>query len=559
MSSQPPSNDNFSAYFDHEASPEERQELESLLENSAEARQELHEIGELSRLLQETATEPAPPELAASIRRRIEQDTLLAKTAPVAAKRAPSLLRYRIAVAISSCSSLAALILFVLLMNTPERTLEFQSSSVNRLSYQPPLESKQKSALLHPSLETELQVDANPDVSGKSQVKSDAVALTPSPAIAFTPGSSSRIEKSDMSKRSVTNEPTANPVKGKFSVHNTLVEKELAKHSPMSALGTRPQPQGIPGNIPLDTIRIGDALPYFSNIDGKVAVIEVHVVDVKQALGTIELLLARNNIPVNQKKQSAVERQLNRSETLNAKDASDSNFSLTDSDQEENQLFAVYVEATNAQLAAALKDFQKDLQRDQLVGLALQPAINASSLTDEVEDLPNLLAQRSPSQANAKSRSVAGVPLSELKKNSAFPYSADGKGSEPQKTVVSDSLSKKSEVLQKRQDSYQMRYRMQVPAEQMSQRTKSTRSPKRQAVLAQSKEVKQKAGKKAIPPSKPALVAAKPDATVTGAIKEGVADKITEKVTALNESFAPVKVLFVFKNAATPAISPAPQ
>ena len=555
MSSQPPSNENISAYFDHEASPEERQELESLLENSAEAQQELYEIGELSRLLQETATESAPPELAASIRRRIEQETLLTETAPVPVKRAPSLLRYRIAVAISTCSSLAALVLFVLLMNTPETSSEYQSPFDNYLAYQPAPESESKSTLLRRKFVAEDQVRANPTASGKSQIEPDVVAFAPFPSSEFTPGSSSNIDKSDMPNISGTKESTTKHFKGKFSVRNTLVEEKLAKNHPRPDLATLPQPTGIPNHIPLDTIRIGDALPYFSNIDGKVAVIEVRVVDVKQALGTIELLLARNNIPVNQKKQSAVEDQLNRSYTLNAKAAQDSKSSLIEPDKAENQLFAVYVEATNAQLAAALKDFQKDLQQDQLIGLALQPAINASSLTDEVEDLPNLLAQLSnQSDANKEITTVAEAPVRALKQKRASAGSSTS-DSALKKSAISDLLTKKREASDHRQYSYQMRYRMQVPAEQMGQGANSAQLMKRQASFAQLNEAKPNVGKQAVSPSSPALIASKPDTTITGAIKNGVAGN----AAAFYKSSAPVKVLFVFKDAATPTTSPAPQ
>ena len=534
MSSHPPTNENFSAYFDHEASPEERQELESLLEHSAEARQELHEIGEISRLLQETATESAPPELAASIRRRTEQETLLTETIPAAVKRAPSLLRYRIAVAISTCSSLAALILFVLLMNTHETSWNFQASSAERSAYQPAPESdRELTKILRKNIrEVHLSSSGQPVIPG--------VKATPAPSVAFNSGSKRNVDKLDMNinKGFVASQPTMNDFKGDFSVRNTIAEKKVAGKPTRSAMAALPHSSGIPNHIPLDTIRIGDALPYFSNIDGKVAVIEVHVVDVKQALGTIELLLARNNIPVNQKKQSVVEDQLNRSYSLKAKDTQDSNSSLTDSDKEENQLFAVYVEATDAQLASALKDFQKDLQGDQFVGLTLQPAIKASSLTDELEELPQLLAQRSNlSDAKNENNAVARASVRSLKQKTAVSNSPK-RDSEFKKLVVADSLAKKREASKGRQDSYQMRYRMQLPAEQRGQRAK----------LALQHNSMQKAGKNIVPSNLPALVASKPEGAKT--------NKAPEKEATQNQASVPVKVLFVFKDAAT---SPAPQ
>ncbi|WP_298866956.1 hypothetical protein [uncultured Gimesia sp.] len=544
MSSHPSSNEKFSAYFDHEASPEERQELESLLENSVEARQELHEIGELSRLLQETATESAPPELAASIRRRIEQETLLTKAAPAEVKRVPSLLRYRIAVAVSTCSSLAALILFVLLMNTPETPWQFQTHSADQVAFQPATKPDSESTLVRRKHGPEVRTSANLSYSGKSDIK--IVKAMPAPSIDFNSGTSRSVDKTKMNNGLASNGRTTKDLKGNFSVRNTHAEQKVGKSLPKSAMAPQSQPMGIPVHIPLDSIRIGQALPYFSNIDGKVAVIEVHVVDVKRALGTLELLLARNHIPVDQKKQSAVERQFSRSHILKAKDVLETNPTLAESDQSENQLFAVYVEATDKQLASALKDFQKDLQRDQLVGLALQPAIKASSLTEEFGELPQLLTQRSnlsdmDKVNSAKENSaVAGTPLRSLKQKMAVSNSPQ-RDSEFKKLPVSESLTKKREASKSRQNSFQMRYRMQIPAEQRGQRAK----------LAQLNEAKQKIGKKLVPPHLPALDASKP---------YSAGKNITPKQEAFqNQAPAPVKVLFVFKGAAPPTTSPAPQ
>ncbi len=546
MSSQPPSNENLSAYFDHEASAEERQELESLLETSPEARQELYEIGELSRLLQETATESAPPELAASIRRRIEQETLLPEKPPASIKRVPSLLRYRIAVAISTCSSLAALILFVLLMNTQKEIVQFQVNSDAGYSFQP-VAAQPNSESIRVGRENVSDTNTIAKLSVSERPEMLGAKGMPAPSIAITPGKSGHADKTNTNEEVVAaNQPRAELSRGDFSVMNSFAEKKLSENYPRSAMAIQPKSAGIPSHIPLDSIRIGDALPYFSNIDGKVAVIEVHVVDVKQALGTMELLLARNNIPVNQKKQSGLERQLNHPRNLKAKKkiGDNTSTSLESEESENNQIFAVYVEATDTQLASALQDFQKDLKRDQLVGLSLQPAIKASTLTHELETLPQLLAGRSVhSDKKNESTTRAAATLRSLGQKSATHLSKDNV--ELKKADLSGSLTKKREVSKGRKSSYQMRYRMQLPAEQLNRTSQ-------RATLAQKNGVKQKAGKAISASPVPALVASKPG--------DEFRNKAPAMKAALKQiSAAPVKVLFVFKDAATPTTSPAPQ
>ncbi|MCA9016500.1 MAG: hypothetical protein KDA77_14300, partial [Planctomycetaceae bacterium] len=458
MSSQPSSNENLSAYFDHEVSPEERRELESLLEHSAAAREELHEFGELSRLLQETATESAPPELAASIRRRIEQETLLTETTPATVKRAPSMLRYRIAVAISACSSVAALVLFILLMNIPDPTRQF--STADRPLSQSPAPSEHESILFSQEktpaddYPVALKNSVSPDQRGKPIITAAA------PPVALRSANLPVGDAFDRKAGGVMTQPQTRRLDGNFSITNSLAENKVAEKLSGLNLPVEPHPaSGIPSHIPVDSIRIGDAFPYFHDIDGKVAVIEVRVVDVKRALGTMELLLARNNIPVNQQRQSDIERQLQRTQTTRGKATGKAN--LTESDNTEHELFAVYVEATDTQLASAMQDFQKDLEQNQLLGLALQPAINESSLTEAVEELPQILAYQPQSvKAEAKKDNV------KESRKLTFNDQTDGvksleKGSPTKKLAVADVKQKSVENQSKMQRSYQNRYRMQ--------------------------------------------------------------------------------------------------
>ncbi|WP_417380603.1 anti-sigma factor family protein [Gimesia sp.] len=539
MSSQPPFNENLSAYFDHEVSAEERLELESQLEQSSAARQELHEFGELSRLLQETATEAAPPELAPSIRRRIEQETLLAapKTAPVT--RAPSMLRYRIAVAISACSSLAALVLFVLLLNTSTPETTWQLAQTDRLLVQPTAEtvlstSADKNDKLVSARSTQFNTQTGTDI-GKAGLPH------PVSSVEFQKENRKLAAKGVEMKESLALRPLNEKTSADFSVHNTLAELKpsVQQFNPFEQ-GLAASP-GIPSNIPLDSIRIGDVLPYFRDIDGKVAVIEVRVVDVKQALGTMELLLAQNNIPVDQQKQSEVERQLQRTQTLSYSTADSKKLAGPSKSVTDQQLFAVYVEATDAQLASTLEEFQQGLKQDQMLSLALQPAITEQSLKEEVERLPQLLARQPETKGERPAAKVTSWGLlSEVEQSDQ--YNMTPKGS---KTVNDGLAQTKPQAKGSPQRSYQMRYRLQVPAEQEPGPQQLARS---NPLKKQDTEHKFKSAADA------PLMASKPTDEGTAKSRMG---KQTAAGTLISE--APVKVLFVFKNSETPAPPTAPQ
>ncbi|QDV49145.1 anti-sigma factor [Gimesia fumaroli] len=540
MSSQPPSNENLSAYFDHEVSPEERRELESLLEDSPEARQELHEFGELSRLLQETATESAPPELAASIRRRIEQETLLTDTSSTGVKHGPSLLRYRIAVAISACSSMAALVLFILLMQIPEPAQQF--SNTGRFSLRAPAEAEKESLVLsrNTSPQDAYNVALEDSISSGKKDKTTITAET-APSVALRSAELPPASEPAPNEGLAMPAPEARRMEGNFRITNSVAEKKAAEHLATLGVAVQPRPaSGIPSHVPVDSIRIGDAFPYFSEINGKVAVIEVRVVDVKRALGTMELLLARNNIPVNLKKQSDVERQLQRSRNLKTKAAGQKVRKAQDAGNSDNELFAVYVEATDTQLASALQEFQNDLKQDQLVGLTLQPAINESSLIDPVEELPQLLAYQQQSTKTAtkkaEAKGVTDLALNE-QSNAVKPFA---KGARAKETAAADLKQQSLQTESKKQRSYQTRYRMQLPPEPLGQKSKMIQWNMPRVPVS---------GEPTAALNGQPLVASKPS------LPPNTHWQYLGKTPVSN---SPVKVLFVFKGTATPATTPAP-
>ena len=75
----PVTDERLSAYFDGEASPEERVAIESLLDDSLAARRELDELSQLSALLHSFPRESAPVELVANVQRQTDQMPLAAQ------------------------------------------------------------------------------------------------------------------------------------------------------------------------------------------------------------------------------------------------------------------------------------------------------------------------------------------------------------------------------------------------------------------------------------------------------------------------------------------------
>ncbi len=88
-----PSNEKLSAWLDDELPLDERAEVEKLLAESPELRQELEELQRLSGRLKELPAAHAPPELHPAVMRSIERETLLAGDDSAKVARSGRLLR----------------------------------------------------------------------------------------------------------------------------------------------------------------------------------------------------------------------------------------------------------------------------------------------------------------------------------------------------------------------------------------------------------------------------------------------------------------------------------
>lgn len=88
-----PSNERLSAWLDDELPLDERAEVEKLLAESPELRQELNELQRLSGRLKSLPVSQAPPELQQAVMRSIERETLLAGDDSAKVARSGRLLR----------------------------------------------------------------------------------------------------------------------------------------------------------------------------------------------------------------------------------------------------------------------------------------------------------------------------------------------------------------------------------------------------------------------------------------------------------------------------------
>ena len=116
-----------SAYFDGEATPDERDEVERLLEESGELRQFLDDTSKLSALLHSFPRESAPAELAANVQQLVNAATVVSP-ATVPPKRS-GLRREWTAFGAGILATMSALMLYVAVDRTTDQRSEMAPSA----------------------------------------------------------------------------------------------------------------------------------------------------------------------------------------------------------------------------------------------------------------------------------------------------------------------------------------------------------------------------------------------------------------------------------------------
>lgn len=311
-----------SAYFDGEVTPAEQAVVERWLAESPDRRQEFEEIGQLSALLHSLPTPDAPDELAAATMQRIERETLLAPSSATAPRRTAR--RERVVAFSAFLVTVAATVLVMLTSRSwmpqtdmvamtespalPASRTEGLADSLDRAAPPGPVPARGENATAFRE-GAESQVSAGLDVA-----RSERERLSPSPK-----------SEAQSAPASAAN-PVDERLAGQPSERMLLKERDL---------------------------RIGSVIPYLETSGDTIALIEVTVVDVRQAAGEMQVLLRKNAVPA-------------------ADSAEPGQTQPKPSGSDADQLIAVYVEGTRAQLAAILDSMER---QDTVLGMTLQPPL----------------------------------------------------------------------------------------------------------------------------------------------------------------------------------------
>jgi hypothetical protein len=291
-----------SAYFDGETSPEEDALVEQALENSTELRRRLDEVGQVSDLLRSLPTETAPPELPAAVRKQIERELLL----PAPTSAAPRRLRMRSGLAVACGAAISAAAILLIVMNgAPVR--DALPLAGNQLQHRVD------------AVEAELA-----DAAGSPAFDRED-AERPS---AERPPRGIRPEGRPPAAPALTMQPAERPRSAAQAESNRV---------PADSVPPPPSPSrgGFADDVKVGTLKPGDVVRYLETSGEEVTVLEVTVIDVQRALGALQVLFAKNAIVADAETAATAEKTASR---------------------DGNRLHAVYVEATDDQLASTLNE-----------------------------------------------------------------------------------------------------------------------------------------------------------------------------------------------------------
>ncbi len=387
-----------SSYFDNEVSPAERAEIERLLESSTETQQSLQEIGQLADLIRSLPKQSAPENLPAAVMQQAKREML--HSAPSAQVDTPTTGRqYAWFGWVGGLISTAALLFVGVHFYSGQRSQsEFNATAMKA----PEVELTETASPLV------LQGDMKADEFHRSVDKDADKAMLGSAVADASPAPENLSMKSKDSRFKFSG-------KGGGGVAE---QQSLLTEKPKAAF--RDNKWGRP--------QIGDTLRYDQRYGEQVRVIEVTVVDVQEALGVMQLLLARNDIPdvtLNVKRQKR---------GFSKKFKQDQNVKERKTEKSLNQQPALFVKTTEVQLAAAITDLQK---RDLF--LDVQPQATQIASVDFVNQLASV---NTFSQQSTRRRG----PSFPANKQTVRSYNSEGKENPTDPKSVSIAQAKKAKV-----------------------------------------------------------------------------------------------------------------
>lgn len=399
----PVNDERLSAYFDGEASPDERAAVESLLDDSLAARRELDEIAQLSALLHSFPRETAPVELAANVQRQTDQMPLAAQlTSPASPARS---LRREWTAAFSGAVVTAAALL--LMAGLVDRTSPLTRSTIARNELR------------------EIDLGSDRMTHESERLLREAAAgridaVTDTPALAeFSGGGGLGAARFGVeAKDAKTEDPLmrrAVPQMMSPAAPGGVGAGGAASNAPVAAKAAPPAFMEAPSNQALGNtqlladngavqnfyvnntdflngLKVGEVyqfVPQVANNDNNVAVVDLAVLDVERGADQVRVLLSNNSIrpkvtgqPESAEKMKAQQRMRDRSQGGN------------------NELVVVYSVGPGEQLAKTLEDMSR--HPDLFVGWAPQPPVQLVEAEDTAAQVDDTTSAKDAAVAATK-------------------------------------------------------------------------------------------------------------------------------------------------------------
>ena len=368
--------DQLSAYLDDELSPQERTVVESLLAESAAARQELAELRQVRELLIALPPESLAETFPAEVLHACEQRMLLDDVRPASAESSQTSMSKRSRFAawawIGGLVASIAIVGITMTWWNPNSTMDMAMSTEREIA--PQRTTAEFDELMPISRNADAEhstVEESPDGFDNVAVRSDD-PFVKSMAGEMAPGSASDSVPAEaalgMAGSSDPRPSAMKPSAMKLSASDTVP-------SPRSAAApTAPFEPNLAFKDNLKTAQVGQVVRALQRRDDKVIVVELTVVDRRQGLEALQLLLARHRIPV-----EPSEDELERTET-----AAEGNPSMPTKKPTgmPNELVAVHVQAPSERLQAALAELRSAAavaeikQRPSISPMQLASAVN---------------------------------------------------------------------------------------------------------------------------------------------------------------------------------------
>ncbi|MFO1019925.1 MAG: hypothetical protein U0903_04420 [Planctomycetales bacterium] len=379
-----------SAYQDGEVSAEERLRLEAELRSSPEKQEVLRQYVELSGWLKDLPREELSVDLRPEVMQRIENSDEVPVAAPTALPSRSSSARRMWQWGVSF-SSVAALLLFLWLVNTPDR----RGNSVT--------EGLDGSVAM--------KSPVAPQIAREKVADEMKVAAKPAPGAAAYSVQNTTAGKAPADHRRLVEQEIELGTAGEFpgsASGGTIASTEDATQYSFSQDISKLQP--------------GQVVRALEHAGDKVSVVTLSVVDRDQALDTLRIVLAKQAVPdeddakLNLKMSGGGLGGANMAGKKETREYSEKDFPL----------IAVYVQATGGQLEAAIKELKA--QEQQFLALDVESQLPEKEVEQLVEEkeLP-LVADKEQSPGNPKDAPASEKAKPNLAKTDKSPDSSPGR------------------------------------------------------------------------------------------------------------------------------------